>query len=216
MSTTSVPSFLLPLFPLNLVLFPGEPLPLHIFEPRYKLMIGECLAEEKPFGVVLFEGEEIKTTGTSASVSRLLRSYDDGRMDILSVGHKRFKILGFNTEMPYLQARVEYFDDPLSNDDAESHPLLSKVINAYEYYLLGITHQEESHVTFYPPYHQVSYQMAASVVGELQFKQKLLEMLSEEDRLRELLNFFRRVEDQVYLKYPWMDQLRKEFPFLKN
>ncbi len=209
-------SFLLPLFPLNLVLFPREPLPLHIFEPRYKLMIRDCLAEEKPFGIVLFEGEEIKTVGTTAMVSQLLHSYDDGRMDIMSVGQKRFRILGFNTEKSYLQARVEYFDDTPSVQEPENYPLLNRSIKAYEYYLLGITHQEGAHVTFYPPYHQVSYQMAASIKGEMIFKQKLLEMNCEEDRLAELMGFFRKAEDEVYLKYPWLDWLRREHSFSLN
>src|SRR5574341_320549 len=111
----------LPLFPLHTVLFPGMVLPLNIFEPRYKMMIGECLRENKPFGVVLIkEGAEVggpATTyevGTSAYVTQVEKLEDD-RMNIQTVGYQRFKIHEVRTDRPYLVGLVE--DSPIPGDD---------------------------------------------------------------------------------------------------
>lgn len=107
----------LPLFPLNLVLFPGMVLPLHIFEERYRRMIGECLAGEPRFGVVLIrEGSEVggpakvRDVGTIARIVSVGR-YDDGRMDILTVGVERFRVLDTSDALPYLSADVEVLRD---------------------------------------------------------------------------------------------------------
>jgi len=107
----------LPLFPLNLVLFPGAELPLHIFEPRYRLMIGECIDEARPFGVVLIrDGAEVGgaaepyRVGTTARITDVER-LEDGRMNITSVGEDRFRILDTSTERPYLTGTVERLDE---------------------------------------------------------------------------------------------------------
>jgi Lon protease-like protein len=103
----------LPLFPLNTVLFPGMVLPLHIFEERYKLMINRCLEEERPFGVVLIhEGEEVGghaipyDVGTTSVIAGVTR-YDDGRMNIVSLGNERFRLRELHYDQPYLVADVE-------------------------------------------------------------------------------------------------------------
>ena len=75
---------LLPIFPLQLVLLPEEVLPLHIFEERYKQMIGECLTEDKPFGIVLFDSQSIRSVGCTTRIAEIIKRYDDGRMDILN------------------------------------------------------------------------------------------------------------------------------------
>ena len=102
---------LIPLFPLEVVLFPEAPLPLHIFEPRYKTMIGECLKSKSPFGVVLARNDSIGRIGCSAQVVNITRKYEDGRMDIFTVGRQRFEILFTNEERPFLQAGVYFFED---------------------------------------------------------------------------------------------------------
>lgn len=103
----------LPLFPLDTVLFPGMPLPLHVFEDRYKLMVNECLEERQPFGVALIrtgrqEGSEAEPhqIGTSAIITEANR-LPDGRLNIVTVGYERFRILSLSRERPYLQALVE-------------------------------------------------------------------------------------------------------------
>ncbi len=113
----------LPLFPLNTVLFPGMILPLHIFEPRYKLMIEECIKENQPFGVVLIrEGFEVGgdavpyDVGTTAHVTQM-EPLGDGRMQINSVGYQRFKIHNIRRDKPYLVGLIE--DYPLEDSDSE-------------------------------------------------------------------------------------------------
>ena len=103
---------LFPLFPLELALLPHARLPLHIFEDRYKEMISECLENSSEFGVVLRREAGILRVGCSASIEKVLQRHEDGRMDILTVGRRRFNIESINTERSYLQAEVEFFQDP--------------------------------------------------------------------------------------------------------
>ena len=102
------------LFPLNVVLFPGMQMPLRIFEERYKLMIGECLDFDEPFGVVLIkEGKEVggpatpHAIGTAARITNSER-LEGGRMSLATVGERRFRIVETVQELPYLKGRVEY------------------------------------------------------------------------------------------------------------
>jgi Lon protease-like protein len=114
--------FELPLFPLNTVLFPGMPLALHIFEDRYKLMIGKCLQERRPFGVVLIrQGAESlgplpepDTIGCTAFISQVERLHQ-GRMNIGITGQRRFRIVSLDSDLPYLRGQVEHY--PLQEDD---------------------------------------------------------------------------------------------------
>src|SRR5262249_18563063 len=102
---------LLPLFPLQVVLLPGGELPLHIFEDRYKEMIGEVIRERREFGVVMANEKGIVNTGCTATIERVLREYSDGRLDILTHGRRRFEILLLNDERSFLRGAVEFFDD---------------------------------------------------------------------------------------------------------
>ncbi|MBX3062027.1 MAG: LON peptidase substrate-binding domain-containing protein [Anaerolineae bacterium] len=116
----------LPLFPLSTVLFPGMPLPLHIFEPRYKLLINACVRDSSPFGVVLIHkgsevgaGATIHTVGTTAVINNV-RTYDNGEMDILTIGQDRFIVESTHNQKPYLTGVVR--DYPLidvQNPDIE-------------------------------------------------------------------------------------------------
>jgi Lon protease-like protein len=122
--------FELPLFPLNVVLFPGMPLALHIFEDRYKLMIGKCLQERRPFGVVLIrQGAEAHgplpepdTIGCTAFVTQVER-LQQGRMNIGAIGQRRFRIVSLDTDLPYLRGQVEYY--PLLEDDPSGQEALA-------------------------------------------------------------------------------------------
>ncbi len=104
----------IPLFPLNTVLFPGVPLPLHIFEPRYRLMLRRCLADKIPFGVVLIRHgvealgplAEPYSFGTSANIAHV-EPLPDGRMNLIAIGEERFRIIEVNDSQPYLTAKVE-------------------------------------------------------------------------------------------------------------
>jgi Lon protease-like protein len=136
----------LPLFPLKTVLFPGMPLPLHIFEERYKLMINESIKSATPFGVVLIrEGQEVGAPavphliGTSAFVTQVER-LPEGRMNIDTIGYKRFRIRELNHDKPYLTGLVEDF--PLEVDEsAEISRDLSRLrtrLSAYLDVLAGV------------------------------------------------------------------------------
>ena len=112
---------LLPLFPLEVVLLPGTPLPLHIFEPRYKEMIGECLANDAPFGVVRALEEGIAEVGCTAEIITVTKEYPDGRLDLIAEGRKRFEVLELNQDRSFLQAEVL-----LMPDEPEARPRTQK------------------------------------------------------------------------------------------
>ncbi|MGH2584027.1 MAG: LON peptidase substrate-binding domain-containing protein, partial [Dehalococcoidia bacterium] len=126
----------LSLFPLNTVLFPGAPLPLHIFEPRYRLMIDECIEQERPFGVVLIErGPEVgegavpHTVGATARITAVERM-PDGRMNIGCEGQDRFRILDTSSARPYLLGEVELLAD-LDANSGEAHAAAERVRERY-------------------------------------------------------------------------------------
>ena len=102
---------LIPLFPLGLVLLPHMDLSLHIFEERYKIMVNECLENDRGFGIVFFDGADIQTIGCTAEIQSVLKRYDDGRMDIKVRGNLRFVIKEMDESRPYLQARALFFED---------------------------------------------------------------------------------------------------------
>ena len=116
----------LPLFPLNTVLFPGQILPLHIFEPRYRVMISDCLAEQSTFGVVLIqEGTEVGgesvpfDVGTTARIEQVNR-LEDGRMNLLCVGQARFRVTALRHDRPYLNGDVDLWPwEPLEHVEAD-------------------------------------------------------------------------------------------------
>ena len=110
----------IPLFPLGVVLLPTMILPLHIFEERYKLMISECIVQDKEFGIVYTDDNETREKGCTAKTIKVIKRYDDGRMDILTQGEQRFVIRRLIDDKAYLQASVVYFDDA---DDRKTEEL---------------------------------------------------------------------------------------------
>jgi Lon protease-like protein len=182
---------LLPLFPLNIVLLPQELLPLHIFEERYKEMVGECLAAKQSgsgnqeFGILQVQGENIHMIGCTARIVNVIRRYDDGRMDILIIGSRRFEVLLTNEEKPYLRGGVVFFDDDPANDtpgDLES----DRAIRLFREILQRLRHAKEIPVHFSPPYRHLSFRIAGSLQLEHDFKQQLLSSRNERERLARL------------------------------
>ena len=181
-------SDLLPLFPLDLVLFPETPLPLHIFESRYKEMVGECLREKKPFGMLRSNGQKIAPAGCTAEIVELLRTYPDGRLDILTMGRARFHLVEINDERSFFRGNVEFFDDErgssadadLKQSTLEMHTELAKLAN------LEATRFEDKDA-------HLSFQLAAHLPVDLDFKQTLLEMRSERERLQVLLDYYAKI-----------------------
>ena len=182
---------LLPLFPLELVLLPEEPLPLHIFEERCREMIGECLRAKtsgfgrQDFGVVLAKGQEISNVGCSAQIVSLTRKYEDGRMDILTVGKRRFEILWTNEEKSYLRASVEFFDDEGSDTAGETEA--ENAVRLFREIMRRLHQASEMPVHLPQPYRHLSFRLAASLPLALEFKQRLLSLRNEPERLQQVV-----------------------------
>jgi len=182
---------LLPLFPLQVVLFPGAELPLHIFEDRYKEMIGEALKDRQEFGVVLANEKGVVNTGCTATIDRVLKRYDDGRMDIMTRGRRRFEILLLNNERSFLRGAVEFFDDdppgPAALVEPSAQDIQQRAIEGYnELQALSSEHPLDSADAQNP---QLSFRLAQPV-PDLSFRQVLLNTRSEAERLRHLAEFF--------------------------
>src|SRR6266567_8398446 len=107
----NIMSRLLPLFPLQLVVFPGSAIPLHIFEERYKEMVGEAEAAGSEFGIVLAKDGGVVNAGCTVVVESVLNRYPDGRFDVLTRGQRRFALVSIDQELAYLRGEVEYFED---------------------------------------------------------------------------------------------------------
>ena len=106
-----MPEVLLPLFPLGVVLLPGSLMPLHIFEERYKTMIGDAVAKRSEFGIVQAGEKGILNIGCTATVDEVADRFPDGRMNIVVLGRRRFEILMLDQEQEYLRAQVSFFED---------------------------------------------------------------------------------------------------------
>jgi Lon protease-like protein len=178
---------LLPLFPLDVVLLPGAPLPLHIFEPRYKEMIKECLDQKRSFGIVRAKEEGFVNVGCTAEIINVLKTYADGRMNILAEGQRRFEVLQVNQERSFLQAEVFYLADegdlPLAAEQEKAVRLHGEIMQ-----LAGAQPDKSETVSG-----QLAYRLAGSLPFDPDFQQVLLEMNSEADRIRAVISFFERI-----------------------
>ena len=181
-------STLLPLFPLDLVLLPGTPLPLHIFEPRYREMISECLERSEHFGVVRGKDQELAEIGCTAEILTVTRKYPDGRMDIVTEGRARFEVLQLNQERSFLRAEVLYLHDQpeiaSKEEIAQALRLHGEIMT-----LAGAEPEKSSEVEE----RQLSFHLAGSLPLDLDFKQILLGKNSEAERLRALIAFFETI-----------------------
>ena len=179
---------LLPLFPLDLVLFPGTPLPLHIFEPRYKEMISECLDLKKSFGVVRAKEEGVAEIGCTAEIIAIAKKYSDGRMDIVAQGRERFEVMQVNQERPFLQAEVLYLqDEPVKaspEEIAQALTLQGEIVR-----LAGSAPPERSGEDTA----QLSFNLVGPLPLDLDFKQTLLGMKSESERMQAVISYFEAI-----------------------
>ena len=193
-------SALLPIFPLDLVLFPGVPLPLQIFEPRYKEMIAECLEQKKPFGVVRASSDGVADIGCTAEIMSVTKKYDDGRMDILTRGVDRFEVLEVNEERSFLQAEIAMVHDEDEDEDDEERgegephkPTAEMVTQAVRLHaeIAKLAGAEPSG----PDEHagNLSFLLAGSLPLDLDFKQSLLATLSEAKRLEAVVGYLEAI-----------------------
>jgi Lon protease-like protein len=175
------------LFPLNVVLFPGELLALHIFEPRYRRMVRECLDEEAPFGMLLALPSGVARVGCSAEILEVTKRYDDGCMDILTVGRDPYRVLDLFTDDPLLAGAVDYLDDEDSLLDPQSR---SKLIELYEVcYTLLFTGMPPE--LSRPAHSSLSFAISGALPLDLLCKQQILELRSEAERQDRLLRYLR-------------------------
>lgn len=177
----------LPLFPLEVVLFPGTALPLHIFEPRYKEMIGECLSTKAPFGVVRALEQRIAEIGCTAEITEVTKRYEDGRLDIVTHGQKRFEVLQLDRERSFLRAEVLMLPDETGE---AGHEEKQRAIKAQKE-ILSLAGAGGD--TFSADQDTLSFQLAGSLPLDLDFKQKLLSILSERERMHELAAYLESI-----------------------
>ena len=180
----------IPLFPLEVVLMPSMPLPLHIFEERYKLMIGECLEQIREFGVVYQKGGDMKKNGCTASIVRVLKRFDDGRLDIMTQGVNRFVIESINEDKPYLQAEVIYYDD---EREERADNLIADGIKLLEQ-LDVMTGKKRDYRSLSRMDHKtISFVIAFDEVFSMEEKQSFLEMRSTSERITKGVASLRKV-----------------------
>jgi|SRR5579871_5650085 len=186
----------IPLFPLNTVLFPGMPLPLHIFEPRYREMIGTCVRDERPFGVVLIkEGSEVGAPATPFEVGTMARiigveRLDDGRMNVISVGTDRFRLLHFTTtKKSYMVADVEPLSDAADAQAAAAAEQLVKDVaplaQRYVAMVQAASEQDLNPLELPSDPEGISFAVGSALRIRNGERQRLLELTSTLERLAE-------------------------------
>jgi Lon protease-like protein len=186
----------IPLFPLGLVLMPQIPLPLHIFEERYKLMIGECLAEDREFGIVYYNAADIQTAGCTAKILKVIKRYDDGRLDILAHGQRRFLIKEIYDNRAYLEARINYFDDDEQSDNS-CQDLADKGIALLKQFTSFLESPAEYGFTADMDIKSISFLIAGCEGFGHEEKQRFLEMTSTGERLKKGVESLEKIIERM-------------------
>ena len=186
----------LPLFPLNVVLLPGADMPLHIFEPRYRQMVRDCLETKSPFGMLLALPNGMAGTGCTAEILEVTDRYEDGRCDILAIGREPFRVVELFSDEPLLRGEVDFLEDGA----LPVNPRVSReLIELYE----------TCHTLIFDDYPrdcdeaaktEISYRIACKLPMDLLWKQRVLELRSEAERQERLVAYLRE----------WAPHLQKE------
>ena len=179
------------LFPLNLVLLPGEQAPLHIFEPRYRELIGECLETGDEFGLVLEDDDGMREVGTRCGVIEVLEHFPDGRLNIVVEGRERFRLLEVTEGRSFATAEVEEVADEgetPSEEEVEACLIAyERVVKAADAELEALDHDADS----------IAFQIAARIDFGTEVKQGLLELRSERERVVRLAPMLNRAAEGV-------------------
>lgn len=182
------------LFPLGIVLLPTEQVPLHVFEPRYKELVGECLAEGRELGIVLADDDGLRAVGTRAAVTEVLHTFEDGRLNVVLEGGERFRLVSLTEGRSFQTGDVEPLDDePDPAAEAEVELALDLFHKLAE--LTGTEIDDPA-----PDSGQLSFELAARVALAPELKQELLEGISERARLKRLCELLGRAADAVQLE----------------
>ncbi len=174
-----------PLFPLGLVALPTETVPLHIFEERYKTMIDECLERDSEFGIVWMAEDGLRPVGCACEVAEVLERMDDGRVNLVSRGTRPFRIVERQEHLPYPAAVVEFLEDREEELDPAA---LDEAQRVYAALVEQVTDEEPDPAQLAA---MGAYDMAATVEFGLDAKQGLLDLRSENARLRLVTRLFR-------------------------
>lgn len=167
------------LFPLKVVLLPTEQIPLHVFEPRYKELIGECIEDDAEFGLVLSDDEGLRRVGTRARVTDVLERFDDGRLNVVVEGGERFRLVELTSGRSFHTGQIE----PIEDDDLDAEPAdAQRALGLFR----RVAELAEAETTEPEPSRRLSYEIAARIELPLGLKQELLESRSEPERLRRL------------------------------
>jgi Lon protease-like protein len=171
-----------PLFPLGIVVLPGEVVPLHIFEDRYKTMVGECLDDDSEFGIVWVSDEGLRDIGCTVAITEVLERMDDGRMNVLTRGSSPFRLVRRIEDMAYPAGDIDLLEDA-EDSGTDSDADLEAGTEARERYAELVERVTDSRPEDDDLTTMTAYAMAATVEFPLQAKQRLLELRSEEERL---------------------------------
>ena len=181
----------IPLFVVPFAIFPGEVIALHIFEPRYKLLVDHVLAkgpQSGSFGITLVQAGQLESIGCSVTIERVLEKYADGRYDLQIRGMVRYILRDTDDSKEYLQGTVDYFEDLELKPD---HSLRDKAI-ALHIKLVELA-SEQTHTPFFDEDDRASFALGHSAGFDLPQRQKYLEMRSEKERLQYLIEHYRKV-----------------------
>ncbi len=165
----------IPLFPLDIVLFPGQAVPLHIFEPRYREMTRRCIDAQSPFGIIFLHEGKLAQTGCSAMIVKVLKEYEDGRSDILAAGQNAFRLVRTYNENPYLEAEVEYLEEDFTEIDSAVSSRLEDLCDQCHQLLYGEDaprFETEGGIS-------LAYHVASELPVDPAVRQSLLEIRSE-------------------------------------
>ncbi len=187
----------LPIFPLNLVVLPGEPVPLHIFESRYKQLLADCapLAGQQiyqPFGINYSQHKKLNEIGCSVLVNEIRHKYPNGELDIMTYGQKRYRLLSTHQQAIYLTGEVEWIED--QDGAAIEHDLRANALDLYYRFLKAI---EVEDPTLNTSSEQISFEIAYRVNLEKELKLKLLQSQSENERLQQMIAYLEKAIPEV-------------------
>jgi Lon protease-like protein len=182
-----------PLFPLGIVALPGESVPLHIFEDRYRRMIEECIENEREFGIVWCSDTELKPVGCACQIEETLERMDDGRLNILARGTRPFLLVERQDDLPYPAGVIEFLDEHEEETDADA------ARTTRELYRELVEQATDQRLEEDALQQLDAYRMAGTVEFGEEAKQELLELRSENARLRLLAELLRAAIKRVEL-----------------
>ncbi len=182
------------LFPLDLVLFPGASLQLHIFEERYKELVAECIRGNCEFGIVRARRDGLAIVGCTASIVAVMNRYPDGRMDILCQGERRFEIESLHDGRSFLQAEVDFLRDQEPGSTRRDREECA----ALHMEMVELSGQDVLQVPQLDLNRPIAFLLASAIPADLDFKQELLHLHSDAKRTHRLIEFYRTILPKLH------------------